>query len=42
MRFGMETFFRYAVVCPACKIAIGWEDTEEKAVERWNRRAERQ
>ena len=40
MRFGMETFFRYAVVCPACMIAIGWEDTEEKAVERWNRRAE--
>ena len=40
MRFGMEKADRYAVTCTVCQIAIGWEDTEEEAVERWNRRVE--
>ena len=38
MRFGMEKDFRFAVTCTVCQIAIGWEDSEEKAAERWNRR----
>lgn len=37
--FGMERFKRYGVVCQQCSICIGWEETEETAVERWNRRA---
>lgn len=40
MRFGMEKANRYAVTCTVCQIAIGWEDSEEKAIERWNRRVE--
>ena len=39
MRFGFETEPRWAVTCGNCAIAIGWEDTEAAAVERWNRRA---
>lgn len=38
--FGMEKAPRYGVVCQACSIAIGWEDSEEDAVRRWNRRTE--
>lgn len=38
MRFGMEREPRWAVTCVACAIAIGWEDSEEEAVKRWNRR----
>lgn len=40
MRFGREKEFRFAVTCPVCEIAIGWEFSEEKAVDRWNTRVE--
>ena len=40
MKFGMERTNRYAVTCTACAIAIGWEDSDEKAIDRWNRRVE--
>ena len=38
--FGMERLPRYGVVCQNCSVCIGFEDTEEKAAERWNRRAD--
>lgn len=41
MRFGMEKEFRWAVTCTVCQIAIGWEFSEEQAVNRWNTRVER-
>lgn len=40
VRFGMEDFDRYGVVCYDCAICIGWEADEVAAIERWNRRAD--
>lgn len=39
VRFGMEDFDRYGVVCYDCAICIGW-GTEEEAIRMWNRRAD--
>ena len=38
VRFGSEKADRYGVVCQACAICIGWEDSEDEAAARWNRR----
>ena len=38
--FGMERLPRFGVVCQNCSVCIGWEETEEKAAERWNMRAD--
>ena len=37
-QFGVEKIPRYGVVCYGCAICLGWEDTSEAAVARWNRR----
>lgn len=39
MRFGFEKNDRWAVTCKDCAVAIGWDDSEEEVVKRWNRRA---
>ena len=38
IKFGMEREPRFAVTCAECAIAIGWENSADEAVERWNRR----
>lgn len=40
VRFGMEKDYRYTLHCDECAYNIGWLETENEAVEKWNRRAE--
>lgn len=40
VRFGMEKDYRYTMHCDECTYNIGWLETEEKAIEKWNHRAE--
>ena len=40
VRFGTEKDFRYTLHCDECCYNIGWLETENEAVEKWNHRAE--
>lgn len=40
VRFGMEKDYRFTVHCDICCYNIGWLETKEKALEKWNTRAE--
>lgn len=36
--YGLGQFKRYALVCRKCLICIGWEESVEEVVARWNHR----